>query len=623
MQATRLEAPGADSSVSTGTVPRYEVDGCDTIPRLFWKKVQDRGDTVAMREKDLGIWREITWRAYGTAAFETGMGLRALGLERGDVVSILSENTPEWLYADMGVQGIGCVTNGVYPTDSAKQLQYILNDSATRALFVEDEEQLDKILAVRDACPLLQKIIVFDMKGLRDFRDSKVLSLAKLMDLGRAYGETNPDAWTNSLLRTQAEDLAILIYTSGTTGAPKGSMISHRNLVFQLQHSDLYCELKPGDELMSFLPLCHIAERKLGMLFALKSGATLNFVEGLDTVVANLREVAPTFFFAVPRLWEKLYSEVSIKIMEAPLACRLAYRWAIATGERIAERRLSREPVSAALRVRYWIADLLVLRNIKTMLGVRRARVLGTGAAPIAPALVRWYIALGLEVREIYGQTECAGIGSIMPPEKRMGTVGRATPGTEIAISSEGEILIRGPHVFHGYLNNPEKTAETVVDGWLKTGDVGRIDEDGYVYITDRMKDIIITAGGKNVTPSEIENLLKFSPYISDAIVIGDKRKFLSCLVMIDHDNVVKFAQDRSVPFSNYASLCAAKQVQDLIGSEIAKVNKELARVESIKSFRLIDQLLTADDEELTPTMKLKRKFVNQKYSTLIESMYQ
>ena len=277
-------------------------------------------------------------------------------------------------------------------------------------------------------------------------------------------------------------------------------------------------------------------------------------------------------------------------------------------------------PASLALAFR--LADRLVLRNIKIWLGIDRTRILGTGAAPVSPELIRWYLALGLEMREIYGQTECCGLATVMPARKKLGSVGCALPGTEVRLSDQGEILVRGPHVFKGYLNNPQKTAETVIDGWLHTGDVGRIDDEGYVQITDRLKDIIITAGGKNVTPSEIENQLKFSPYISDAVVVGDRRKYLTCLVMIDHENVAQYAQQRSVPFTNYASLCAAEEVRVLIGAEIEKVNRTVARVESIKDFRLIDQLLTAEDEELTPTMKLKRNHVNQKYAVLIEQMY-
>jgi long-chain acyl-CoA synthetase len=399
-------------------------------------------------------------------------------------------------------------------------------------------------------------------------------------------------------------------------------MMSHRNMIFQVSRSEAFCQLSPDDQLLSFLPLCHIAERKFTVMYSLKTGATINFAEAPDTVPENIREVAPTFFFAVPRIWEKFYSEISIRMGEAIWVGRVAYRAAIAVGYRVADLKLAEKPVPATLALAFRLADRLVLRNIKIWLGIDRTRILGTGAAPVSPELIRWYLAMGLEMREIYGQTECCGLATVMPARKKLGSVGCALPGTEVRLSDQGEILVRGPHVFKGYLNNPEKTAETVIDGWLHTGDVGKIDDEGYVQITDRLKDIIITAGGKTVTPSEIEKQLKFSPYRSDSEVVGDRRKYLTCLVMIDHENVAQYAQQRSVPFTNYASLCAAEEVRALIRNEVEKVNRTVARVESIKDFRLIDQLLTAEDDELTPTMKLKRKHVNQKYAVLIEQMY-
>ncbi len=303
---------------------------------------------------------------------------------------------------------------------------------------------------------------------------------------------------------------------------------------------------------------------------------------------------------------------------------RFAYERAIAIGHAVADRRIAGRPVPWPLRLAHRIADFLVLDNIKRSMGLHRARGAATGAAPIAPELIRWYMALGLNMVEVYGQTENTGLATAMPRDRiKLGSVGVARPGTEVRLSAEGEVLLRGPHVFMGYYGKPEKTAETIVDGWLHTGDVGTLDADGFLRITDRMKDIIITAGGKNVTPSEIENQLKFSPYISDAVVIGDRRKYLSCLVMIDHETVAQFAQEQNVPFSNFASLCRAPEVQELIRGEIERVNRQLARVETVKQFRLIEQLLTPEDEELTPTMKLRRAFVNVKYKDLIDSMYE
>lgn len=625
MQTTKAQIKKAIDSKTGVEVDSdiLEIMERDTLPRYFWRKVGERGDKVAMREKELGIWGSITWRQYGENVKHAGLGLAALGVKRGEVVSIISEGNPQWLYADLGTQGIGGVTNGIYTTDSAKQVEYIVNDSRTVVYIAENEEQLDKILEVRERCPTLKKIVVIDMEGLSDFQDPMVLSFDDLLAQGSNFEKSNPGFWEEQLKLGKSEDLAILIYTSGTTGAPKGAMISHRNLLFQMENAGRLLEQMEEDEQLSFLPLCHIAERGFTLLWPIRSGSTVNFAESPETVPQNLQEVQPTVFFAVPRLWEKFYSGVAIRMKDATGLGKLAYKLAIGIGYRVAEARLEGQEPSLGLKMAFWLADQLVLRNIKRIIGIDRCKWLVTGAAPISPDLIKWYLALGKDMREVYGQTENVGLAT-SPPEYRvkLGSIGQAVPNTQVKLSPEGEILLKGPHVFMGYLNNPAKTAETIVDGWLHTGDVGTVDNEGWYRITDRMKDIIITAGGKNITPSEIENQLKFSPYISDAVVIGDRRKYLTCLIMIDHDNVVKYAQDLNVPFTNFASLCRAKEVQDLIWQEIERVNKNFARVETIKKFRLIDQQLTAEDDELTPTMKLKRKFVNEKYKTMIDEMY-
>ncbi len=604
--------------------PGATVHGQDTLPRLFRHVVRERGDRIAMREKDLGIWRGITWRQYGERARRVGMGLVALGLRPRDVVSIISDNRPEWLYTDLGVMSVAAIPNGIYTTDSARQVEYIVNDSGTRFFFAEDEEQLDKILEVRDRCPELVKIFVYDMEGLHGFRDDQVMPFDALLELGERYDREHPGEFDRLVDLPRPEDLAILVYTSGTTGPPKGAMLSHRNILFQLAYADFITELREGDQQLSFLPLCHIAERTFTVFNPLYTGSTVNFAESIDTVPDNIREVAPALFFAVPRIWEKFYSAVALRMRDATALGRFAYERAIAIGQAVADRRIAGRPVPWHLRLAHRIADFLVLDNIKRSMGLHRARGAATGAAPIAPELIRWYMALGLNMVEVYGQTENTGLATATPRDRiKLGSVGVARPGTEVRLSPEGEVLLRGPHVFMGYYGKPEKTAEAIVDGWLHTGDVGTLDAEGFLRITDRMKDIIITAGGKNVTPSEIENQLKFSPYISDAVVIGDRRKYLTCLVMIDHETVAQFAQEQNVPFSNFASLCRAPEVQDLIRGEIERVNRRLARVETIKQFRLIEQLLTPEDEELTPTMKLRRAFVNVKYKDLIDSMYE
>jgi long-chain acyl-CoA synthetase len=600
------------------------IDGCNTVSTLFAKRVSERGDKVAVREKDLGIWNEYTWAHWGEQARLVGLGLDALGLERGDVCSVAAEICREWLFTDLGIIGMGGVTNGVYPTDSPAQVEYLINDSGSRFYFAEDEEQLDKVLAVRERTPGLVKIIVFDMEGLRDFRDPQCMSFDALLALGREHDAAHPQRWEQALAAAVPQDLMILTYTSGTTGPPKGAMISHHNMLYMMRNLQQVYGIGERDEQLAFLPLAHVAGRMFYTFAVIESCSVVNLVESPETALQDQQEIAPTIHFAVPRVWEKQYSTVAIKLKEGTRLGRIAYRLAISVGERVAVFRKAGQAPPPLLRLAWVLLDLLVLKNVRVLLGIDRCRWLSTAAAPIAPDLIDWYWALGRPMYEVYGQTECTGIATANSPgQLRVGSIGKPTPGTEVVLSEHGEILIRGPGVIRGYWRNAAKTTETIHDGWLHTGDVGRTDDDGFLYIVDRMKDIIITAGGKNVTPSEIENQLKFSPYISDAVVVGDRRPYLTCLVMVDHENVTKFAQDHNVPFSNYTSLCHAQAVQDLIGSEVERVNVRFARVETIKRFALIDQLLDAEDEELTPTMKLKRQVVNEKYAALIEGMYQ
>ena len=595
----------------------------NTIPKMFWHGVKTRAGKTIFRQKDFGIWRSIAWDELGRIAREIGMGLAALGYEPGEVVSILANTRKEWVYADLGALGAAGVVNGIYPTDAALQVEYLLSDSGSVYAFAEDDEQLDKLLEVRERLPKLRRIFVFDMEGLHELKDPQVMSLDALRALGREYDAAHAGEWERRIGVRKPEELAVLIYTSGTTGKPKGAMISHAGIMLTCEAYQRAIPQYENDERMAFLPLCHIAERMGGEYHPLYTGTVVNFVENPETVPENVREIAPTTFTAVPRVWEKFYSGVLIGLKQAGALQQWAYKVAIGIGYKQAKLREERKPVPAWLGLAFWLARLLVLNNVRRLIGVHRARILITGAAPISPELVRWYMALGLDMMEAWGQTETVG-GVTFNPRGRVkpGSIGVAIPPAEVKVSPEGELLVRGPTMFMGYLNQPEKTAETLKDGWVHTGDVGRVDADGYFYITDRMKDIIITAGGKNITPSEFENHLKFSPFITDAVVIGDKRPYLVALVMIDHENVERYAQDAAIPFSNFASLCRRPEIQELIQTEVDRVNQGFARVEQVKKFRLIEQKLTAEDEELTPTMKLKRKLVNEKYKDLIESMY-
>ena len=614
----RTAGAGAQALVRATNLPG------STVGRKFWNAVEQRGDRVALRQKEFGIWEEVTWTAFGGHARRIATGLAAEGFAPGDVASILANTRREWSYADYGILLAGGISSGIYPTDAAAQVEYLLADSGSSVVFVEDDEQLDKVLEVRERLPKLRRIVVFDMEGLSSMRDPMVVSLEAFEAQGEAFERAHPGTLESRVDSRRGEDIAILVYTSGTTGKPKGAMITHDNLCWVMEHFPPSLAQRDDDDKMAFLPLCHIAERMFGQFLSLQSGARLNYVENPETIAENIREISPTVLFAVPRVWEKLYSGVSIRMREATRLQQWAYRFALGVGYKVAEYKARNAPVPGALALAFGVLRFLVLGNVRRAIGIDRTRFAVTGAAPISPELIRWYTALGLELYELWGMTETTGGGTTnVPGQRRLGSVGRPVPFNEIRLSEQGEILVRGRNVFKGYLNQPEKTRETIdADGWLHTGDVGVIDEDGYVRITDRMKDIIITAGGKNVTPSEIENELKFSPYITDAVVIGDRRAYLTCLVMIDHENVEKYAQERSVPFSNFASLCRTREVQDLIQTEVDRVNAKFARVEQIKAFRLIEYKLTAEDEELTPTMKLKRKLVNEKYKDLIESMY-
>jgi len=597
----------------------------DTVPAMFWNAVKQRGPKVWLRQKHLGVWRSMTWDQTAEAVREIAGGLLSQGFEHGETASILSNTVVEWVLADLAVLSCGGVANGIYPTDAASQVEYLCQDSATTILFVEDDEQLDKALEVRERLPRLRKIVVIDMEGLRDLDDPGVISLGALREEGRRYNRDHPDTLQARIAAVKPEDLAILVYTSGTTGKPKGAMHIHGGLTYTVRGYNVLISRDENDECMCFLPLCHIAERMGGEYFSLYTGAKLNFVENPETIPENVREIAPTVFTAVPRVWEKFYSGVMIALKEAGAVQQATYAWAIGVGTRIADRVLAGQPVGSGLKLQFTLARWLALNNVRKLIGIHRSRFLVTGAAPISPELVKWYLALGVPMLEVWGMTETCGASTGVPADRiKPGSIGPAAPFNEVRLDPKtGEILVKGPNVFKGYLNQPEKTAETIdAEGWLHTGDVGTVDPDGFFRITDRMKDIIITAGGKNITPSELENELKFSPYVTDAVVIGDKRPYLTVIIMIDQENVEKYAQDHDVPFSNYASLTRAPEVQALIQGVIDGVNKKFARVEQIKKFFLLDTQLTAEDEELTPTMKLKRKLVQTKYAAQIDAMY-
>ena len=598
-----------------------------TVPRVFRETARKYTDRTALRYKQYGIWRDVSWNRYFEHARAVGVALQALGLQKGDRVGVLGENGPEWVYIDLGVQCIGGVTVGVYTTSAWQQCQYLINHAEMTFLFVENEEQLDKWLHFREEAHSLKKIIVWDLEGLRDFDDPMVMSFDDLMAQGQSLAAESTTSFDEALEAVEPDDVAVIIYTSGTTGPPKGAMLTHQNATWMVSSFGSYdpvARVYETDEVMSFLPLCHIFERLFSVFSHVVYGYTVNFVESLETVPQNLREISPTVGYGVPRIWEKYASMIKIKMSDATWLKRTIFGLALKVGQQHTDQKLAGKSVGAGLGLAYALAYGTVFRKVKKRLGFDRMRVAFTGAAPIAPDVLRFYHTIGLILVEGYGQTESTGvISGTRTSDIRLGYVGQPLPGVEVKIAEDGEILARSPGVFKGYFKDAEKTAHTISpDGWLHTGDVGELDAEGFIKIVDRKKDLIITAGGKNIAPQYIENKLKFSPYINDAIVIGDRRKFLSALIVLDEDNVVKYAQDHKIPYSTYAELAENDDIIKLIDGEIKTVNKETARVENIRKFQILPKRLYEEDGEVTPTMKVKRSAVNQMYADLIEEIY-
>ena len=595
----------------------------DTIPKLFFHRVEKYKDRVVLRKKELGIWDKITWRQYGQRVRQVGMALVALGLEPEDRVGIIGDSRPEWLYADLGTLSVNGVSVGVYATSSSEEVKYHLSHSEARFFFVEDEEQLDKILGIRDQLPKLEKVIVMDMEGLKHFHDPMVISFDELLQAGKEFDQKNPGLFEQRLEKTGPDDIATFVYTSGTTGPPKAALLSHSNV---LCNSHAFAKHVPAfetDVILSYLPLCHIAERTLSVYHAINMGFTVFFAESPETVPDNLREVSPTFFFAVPRIWEKFYSVINLGVQNATWFKQQSYKQAIKIGKKAARKRLDHQRLPFFLWALNQLASIIVFRKIKKLLGIDRARFALSGAAPISPDVLEYFHALGVNIRESYGMTESSALVTMHRDQNiRLGTCGEPLPGIEVKIAEDGEILVSGDNVFQGYFKDEENTRRTLVHGWLHTGDLGELSDDGLLRITGRKKDLIITSGGKNISPQYIENLLKFSPYIVDAVVIGDGRKYLIAIIIVDEDNVIQYAQDNRVPFTTYASLTKTKEIRTLIGDEVEKVNSKLSRVEWIKKFTITDKILDQEDEELTPTMKVKRKKVSEAYKDIIESMY-
>jgi len=589
------------------------------LPSKLLEHAQTRPKDVAMRHKKFGIWREFTWEEYLSNVRSIAFGFYELGVREGDKVAIHSENRPEWVFADLGAQTIGSVSVGIYPTSPAAEVEYLLSHSEASVLVVEDEEQLDKALEAWDRLEKLQTIIVIDPRGVKELDDPRIVTFQELLDLGDSVvGES----FEEMIKTISSSETAIIVYTSGTTGPPKGAMITHQNLRFAAIAWGSVYKYNKSDEVLSYLPLCHVAERVISVANGVYHGYVVNFGEDTNSFMEDLREVQPTFFLGVPRVWEKMLAAIQIRSNDATWLKRAVFNYWIKQGGLMLQRRLKNKNTFVD-SIWFGIGWLFVFRSLKKRIGMMRVREALSGAAPIAPQVLEFLMSVGVPVREGYGMTENTAVATIVPVDDLcFGSVGKPLPFSEVRVAEDGEILTRSDGTFNGYFKNPEATKETIIDGWLHTGDIGHIDKRGHLWITDRKKDIIITAGGKNLSPSEIENRIKVSPYIREAMVIGDRRKYLTALIGIESDTVGDWATRQGIPYTTYGDLSSKDEVNELVFTIINEANKDFAQVETVKYFKLIPIELDHEDGQLTATQKVKRAALTKQFAELIESMY-
>ncbi len=591
-----------------------------TLPRLLAAQARRLGDRkVALREKKYGIWQEVTWESYAEHVRAACLGLLELGLQPGDRIAVICGNRPAWVYTELAAQAAGAIPLGIFVDSLPEHVQAVLQHSGARVVVVEDQEQADKVLGVRGAVPRLARVIVDDMRGLEDQRDSMLTSFESMMQRGREADAREPGRFAALLERGRPDDVAVLLYTSGTTGAAKGAMISHRNLLASGEGLIKMDPVGEGDEIVSFLPFAWVGEQDLSLAIALQAAATVNFPEEPETVREDLREIGPHLLLAPPRFWEAMCSEYQVKIADAGRLKRTATRLALALGARAANGGAR----SAGARLCRAVARLLAFRTLLDKLGLSRVRFAYTGGAPLGPEIFGFFRAIGLNLKQVYGQTESAGICVLHPDgEVSPSTLGKPTPGTRLRVSEEGEILIAGEHVFRGYYENSEATSRALEGEWLRTGDAGLLDDHGHLVMIDRLTDVLRLADGSRFSPALIENKLKFSPYVREAVVIGEGRPHVVALVQIDMGNVGNWAEANRLPFTTFKDLSGKLEVRALIGEEVARVNRDLPAAARIAAFGLFDKELHADDGELTRTQKVRRATILAKYAEAIDELY-
>jgi long-chain acyl-CoA synthetase len=606
------------TAVEVPAVPT--ADAAATLPAMLLRHADSRANDAALRVKRLGRWEEFSWADYERRAASVGLGLRELGVGTGDRVAVLADNRPEWLFADLGTQGLGGVTVGVYPTSSEAEVGHVLANSVAKIVMVEDEEQLDKTLLVRDQLPHLEKIVVMDTRGIRSLEDPTTMSLEELEALGEQRLRSSPREWRDSVASLRGgHDVAIVVYTSGAAGAPQGVMLSHANLAAAADVTTDFYGARADEEVLSYLPLCHVAERLVSVVGAVRAGYIVNFGEGGESFPNDLREVQPTFFLGVPRVWERLAAGVQFRVRNASRVKRWNYNMWQRRGAKIAAARMRGRRGNA---VSVFLSWLFLGRSLRKKLGMSRVRVALSGAAPIAPDVLEFLWSLGIPVREVYGQTENTALATATPEDDvRIGKVGRPLPGVEVRVADDGEVLVKSPGNFLGYLGDEAATQAAYDDGWLRSGDLGEIDGDGFLAITGRTKDIVMTAAGLNISPNKLENLLKFSPFIRDAMVIGDRRPYLAALIGIDIGMVSVWAQQQNLQFTTQRDLVERIEVRRLVEGAVNEVNRQVDEHEQVQGF----ELLPIDLEEtgaLTATQKVRRGTASAQFQDLIERMY-
>jgi long-chain acyl-CoA synthetase len=605
-------------------------DASITIPQLLRQRAAMQGSQLALREKEYGVWNPYSWNHYFQTARAVALGLLSLGIKPGDRVAIAAEDTPEWFYADLGTQMIGAVAVGIYPTNPWVELQYIVRHCGARVVITSDQEQTDKVIdamANNGGLPAVEAIVCIDMKGMRHYRQPNLMSFERLCDLGSAHARGNPDADAAlDRLITQAspDDVGIMVYTSGTTGPPKGAMLTHRNLVYAAYtYAQTVGIADKPFESVCYLPLCHVAERCYSLVMQLVLGGVVSFAESIDTVALNIREIAPSFFVGVPRIYEKLQQGFLFKLGESGKLRQWLTRTCLAHGRKLSDRR---QDGSARWsdRLAYALLYLLMFRNIQRHLGFAHSRHRLCAGASISPETLRFFDIIGRPVSQGYGLTESGGVVFIQTASHyRIGGCGLPMPATEWKLDTHGEILLRNPGVFKGYfLDEKASTASIEAGGWLRTGDIVDILDNGEIAVVDRKKAIIITAGGKNIAPSEIENALKDSEFIKEAIVVGEAKKYLGAIIQVDYDNVGRWARDRALAYTNYKSLSQLPDVHDLVDRIVIETNKRFARAENIRRFAILEKELDHDDGELTATQKVRRAMIEKKFARELAIIY-